>query len=88
MKRIRRLLIAVINAIILGWLLKVVLIDYTDEGIGFLFMLTFIFLGIYNCYLLAIYNLYPENKRRLIYPEIIYGVVLILPVFILWYYTS
>jgi hypothetical protein len=88
MKNFRRMALATINAIVLGWLFKIVLFDGTSDTLGTVVVSTFLFLGVYNLYLFVVYKIYPENKCKLIYTEFIYVGISVLPLIILWYFTS
>ena len=88
MNAFRRGVIVLVNAAVLLLVLKVVLFDETNDGVGAFGIAAFIFLFIYNVYALVIYNTFWENPRRLISIELVYVVLLILPVLFLWSVTA
>lgn len=88
MKKFRRYSIAFINAVILGWILKVVLFDGTSDSVGIFFIISMVFLLVYNSYNMLVYNLFPSTSRRILFIELLYVFFLLLPVFLLWYFTS
>jgi hypothetical protein len=72
MKRFRRLAIASINAVILGWILKVFLFDGTSDSVGIFFIISIVFLIVYNLYNMLVYNLFPGTSRRILFVELLY----------------
>jgi hypothetical protein len=87
MKAFRRGVIFFINAVILLFLLKVILLD-PAEGVGAFGIAAFIFVFIYNVYALVVYTVFWDNPRRFFYLEIAYVFLLSIPLLFLWQLTS
>lgn len=85
----RKYIIICINVIIALWLIKIIFFPkYDTDFFGvFLFMVSG-FCLVYNVYALLLYKYYFINEQHKIILEIIFVLLLLLPFFILWYFTS
>jgi hypothetical protein len=84
----RKLAIISINFLILGWLIKVITYDDTSDMIGFFSVLTLLFLIVYNVYIFLIQKVYPKNEKENSLIEIGFILLLLLPIMLLWFFTS
>lgn len=81
-------MILAINLLILVWLLKIMLIDEVSDSIGAVVILVVVFLLFFNLYSLVLYNLFRKYNRNTIFHNIMFLILLILPIMAIWYYTS
>lgn len=88
MPQYRKAGIIIINAIILGWLLKVIISDGNSDMAGTFSLLTLFFLLAYDGYAFILYKLYFKNETKNISIETGFFLLLLLPIILLWYFTS
>ncbi len=88
MKFFRRIAIQVINVIVLLWLTKVFFLDGSTDVFGLFFILTLLFLIVYNIYAVVLYNIFFKNANHFYYIEVGFLILLSLPIALLWYFTS
>jgi hypothetical protein len=88
MFNIRRIEILTLNAVIILWLLKVMYFDKSSDVFGMFSVLTIIFLIFLNGYFIFVDKFFPKVKKNKIIFEVLFFAALILPLIILWYYTS
>lgn len=84
---LRKYLVFAIDASILIWLLKVVAFDENSDVIGILIFTTLGVLAIYNSYAFLLYRFFFKNEKHKLYLEVLYFLLLVLPLFSLWYFT-
>ena len=85
----RKYLIICINIIIASWLIKTVFSpNYGTDFFGVFLFMVLGFCIVYNIYALLLYKYFFFNKQQKIAIEIIFVLLLLLPFFILWYFTS
>ena len=85
----RKYLLIAINAIIILWLIKITYFPKIGtDFFGIFFIFVIIFLIIYNLYALFLYKFYPINKQHNILIEFLFIILLLIPFFLVWYFTS
>ena len=85
----RKYLIICINIIIATWLIKTIFFSNSDTDFFGLFLCMVLgFCFIYNIYALLLYKFYTANEQHKIIIEVIFILLLLLPFFTLWYFTS
>ena len=88
MNNIRRYAILLINALMLIWLLKLIYIDKVNDSVGVLILIAIVFLIFYNLYSLLLYNLFGKRPNKGVFYNGIFFILLVLPILVIWYYTS
>ncbi len=85
----RKYIIIFINITIAIWLIKIIFFPkYPTDFFGtFLFMILGLWL-LYNIYAFLLYKFFYSNENQLLYLEGLYIFLLILPILLLWYFTS
>ena len=86
-KIVRICAIGLINTIVIVWILKVTFFDKDSDSIGLLTGATILFLLFFNVYAFVLYNIF-NNKWSNLLSKIAFFVLLIIPLFIIWYLTS
>jgi hypothetical protein len=82
MKNVRWCIIAIVNFLMLGWLLKVFLFDPVD-GAGVFVIFGLAFIAIYNVYMLIVSALFSEVIGRSVFVEGFFSIVIVLPLVLL-----
>ena len=82
----RKVEIFVVNSLILIWLFKVVFFDEESDVVGMFAISTLLFMVIYNAYMLVLFKVYFKSQKLFI--EIGFFFLLLLPIFILLYYSK
>jgi hypothetical protein len=85
----RKYLVIFINLIIAVWLIKTTL--FPKEGadfFGVFLVIVLLFCFLYNIYAFLLFKFYFVNEYHKIILEIIFVLLLLLPFFVIWYFTS
>jgi len=87
MYRYRKFVIILINVLVILWLLKILYFDHDSDVVGFLGLLTIVFLVFYDLYAALIIQLFFKKNTK-ISIEGIFILLLIIPFVLLWLFTK
>ena len=82
MSNLRRFEIALLNILILGWLVKEMMFSEVSDVLGGFILIVLILLIFYNIYALVIFNYFKWNYSNKIVVELIYLLLLLSPIMI------
>lgn len=84
----RKYAILLINAVIFLWLIKVMFFDKNTDMVGLFTIVTLVFTVLFNFYSFILLSIYTKNEDRVIWIEFLFVFLLVLPIILLWHYTS
>ena len=85
----RKYLIIIINVVIASWLIKIIFYPkYSTDFFGFFLFVILGFWVLYDIFSILLYKFYLRNESHKFYIEIGFVLLLLLPIFLLWYFTS
>jgi hypothetical protein len=85
----RKYIIITINIVIAFWLFKTVFYPkYSTDFFGLFLFMVLVFWLLYDVYSLLVYKFYFKNESGTLYIEIGFVILILLPIFLLWFFTS